>query len=68
MVDQFGDFCRVMQKSLPHSFLSFLRRGAFALAQVNRPFGKLLTLSWIVQDFRIEMRFAVPRVIEQSGI
>ena len=28
----------------------------------------LLTLSWIVQDFRIEMRFAVPRVIERSGI
>jgi hypothetical protein len=57
-----------MQKSLQHSFLSLWRHVAFALAQVNRPFGMLLTLSWIVQDFRIEMRFAVLRVIEQSGI
>jgi hypothetical protein len=57
-----------VQKSLPHAFLSLWRHGVFALAQVNRPLFMLLTLSEIVQDFRIEMRFAVPRVIERSGI
>ena len=56
------------KKSLPHAFLSLWRHGAFALAQVNRPLGMLLTLSEIVQDFHIEMRFAVPRVIEKNRI
>ena len=57
-----------MQKSLPHAFLNLWLHGTFALAHVNRPLSMLLTLSGVVQDFRIEMRFAVPRVIERSGI